>query len=183
MREGFHAHDGWYFRREPGGHVVVEVAESDHHDAPLRVAAIFDPNSWASIVASVSHHGETEGTWRAVRLFHQPADILPRHRPVNAPVNAPTTPVPAGPSTPGRHRRHKGAHMDPADIAHRFAFHTATSDEKRDAHISVRQHCRELADFLNDALPDGREKSLAVTHLEEVMFWGNAALARQAPAA
>lgn len=70
--------------------------------------------------------------------------------------------------------------MDSADIEHRFAFHAATADEKRDAHTSVRQGCRELADLMNERLPEGREKSLAVTKLEEVMFWGNAALARQA---
>lgn len=68
--------------------------------------------------------------------------------------------------------------MDPADIENRFAFHAATTDEKRDAHTSVRQDCRALADSLNDKLPDGREKSLAISRLEEVMFWGNAALAR-----
>lgn len=68
--------------------------------------------------------------------------------------------------------------MAPEDIAHRFAFHPATTDEKRDAHTSVRQQCRQLADSLNEQLPEGREKSLAITHLEEVMFWGNAALAR-----
>ena len=68
--------------------------------------------------------------------------------------------------------------MDPADIENRFAFHAATTDEKRDAHSSVRRQCRALADELNVQLPEGREKSLAITKLEEVMFWGNAALAR-----
>lgn len=68
--------------------------------------------------------------------------------------------------------------MNPADIENRFAFHAATTEEKRDAHTSVRQQCRQVADFLNEKLPDGREKSLAITHLEEAMFWGNAALAR-----
>lgn len=72
--------------------------------------------------------------------------------------------------------------MDPADIANRFAFHPAATAEKRDAHTSIRQRCRQLADGLNAELPDGREKSLAITRLEEVMFWGNAALARTAPA-
>lgn len=68
--------------------------------------------------------------------------------------------------------------MKAEDIEHRFAFHAATTEEKRDAHASVRQVCRVLADFLNEKLPEGREKSLAITGLEEVMFWGNAALAR-----
>lgn len=69
--------------------------------------------------------------------------------------------------------------MDSYDIEHRFAFHAATTAEKADAHTSVRQQCRQLADALNDLLPEGREKALAVTKLEEVMFWGNAALARR----
>lgn len=69
--------------------------------------------------------------------------------------------------------------MAPEDIEHRFAFHAATTDEKRDAHTSVRQACKQLADQINEQCPDGREKSLAITALEEVMFWGNASLARQ----
>jgi hypothetical protein len=69
--------------------------------------------------------------------------------------------------------------MDSADIAHRFAFHPATTEEKRDAHTSVRAGCLSLAEFLNLKLPEGREKDEAIKHLEHVMFWGNAALARQ----
>jgi hypothetical protein len=68
--------------------------------------------------------------------------------------------------------------MQSDDIAHRFAFHAASTQEKRDEHTSVRQACRRLADELNASLPEGREKALAVTKLEEVMFWSNAALAR-----
>lgn len=64
------------------------------------------------------------------------------------------------------------------ELDRRFNFHAATTEEKRDAHTSVRQGCRSLADFLNEKLPDGREKSIVFTKLEEVMFWGNAALAR-----
>lgn len=69
--------------------------------------------------------------------------------------------------------------MNSSDIEHRFAFHGANTQEKRDEHTSVRQQCRQLADALNDRLPDGREKSVAVTKLEEVMFWANAAIARE----
>lgn len=68
--------------------------------------------------------------------------------------------------------------MDEADIKHRFAFHAARDEEKRDAHSSVRQLCCSVALALNEKLPDGREKALVMTHLEEAMFWGNAALAR-----
>jgi hypothetical protein len=69
--------------------------------------------------------------------------------------------------------------MDTRDIANRFAFHPATTEEKRNEHGSVRNHCWDLATFLNGKLPEGREKALAITKLEEVMFWANAAIARQ----
>jgi hypothetical protein len=69
--------------------------------------------------------------------------------------------------------------VDPKDIEHRFAFHAAPTQEKRDEHTSVRQNCRRLADLLNEALPEGREKVVVMTKLEEVMFWANAAIARE----
>ena len=69
--------------------------------------------------------------------------------------------------------------MDSKDIENRFAFHAASRQEKADEHTSARQGCRQLADQLNALLPEGREKSLAVTKLEEVMFWANAAIARE----
>lgn len=68
--------------------------------------------------------------------------------------------------------------MKKEDIDHRFAFHAATTQEKKDEHSSVRAKCRELAHFINGATVEGREQSLAITHLEEVMMWANAAIAR-----
>lgn len=65
------------------------------------------------------------------------------------------------------------------DIINRFAFHAALTAEKRAEHGSVRSECWNLAEFLNDQLPEGREKALAITKLEEAMFWANAAIARQ----
>jgi hypothetical protein len=70
MREGFHAHDGWYFRRNTDDSVTIEVAESNHVDAPLRVGASFDPDTWASIVASVSAHGGNSATFYAAQNLH-----------------------------------------------------------------------------------------------------------------
>lgn len=69
--------------------------------------------------------------------------------------------------------------MDHADLNNRFDFHPATTPERQEAHTIVRERCATLAGSLGDLLPEGREKALAITKLEEVMFWANAAVARQ----
>lgn len=65
------------------------------------------------------------------------------------------------------------------DIEHRFAFHAATTQEKRDEHTSVRAACRDLALRVQQDVPEGREKALALTKIEEAMMWANAAIARE----
>ncbi len=64
------------------------------------------------------------------------------------------------------------------DLENRFAFHPANTEEKRNEHTSVRKNCLELAKFINEKVPEGCEKALAITHLEEVMMWSNAGIAR-----
>jgi hypothetical protein len=64
------------------------------------------------------------------------------------------------------------------DLINRFGYHPANTEEKKSAHELVRAECLQVAVSWNDALPPGREKSLALTKLEEAMFWANAAHAR-----
>lgn len=66
-----------------------------------------------------------------------------------------------------------------ADINQRFDYHRPDA-ERVVAHEGVRAACKDLAHKFDRDLPPGREKALAVTKLEEAMFWGNAAIARVA---
>lgn len=69
--------------------------------------------------------------------------------------------------------------MDQNDLNNRFSFHPATAENnKGPLHDTVRMKCLELASSLNALIPEGREKSLVITHIEEAMFWANAAVAR-----
>ncbi|QBJ00232.1 hypothetical protein SEA_PHARAOH_43 [Mycobacterium phage Pharaoh] len=65
-----------------------------------------------------------------------------------------------------------------AEIRHRFAFHAATTPEKQNEHASVRAAIGSTAEYVDANVPEGREKALAITKLEEAMFWANAAIAR-----
>jgi hypothetical protein len=64
------------------------------------------------------------------------------------------------------------------DIEHRFSYHPPSDPSIAGTHETVRAMVKELAHKLNGMLPEGREKSLAVTKLEEALFWANAAIAR-----
>jgi len=68
--------------------------------------------------------------------------------------------------------------LDHHDIENRFTYHPPDDDRKAQLHQAVRSKARALAHDLNNMLPDGREKALAFTHLEEVTMWANAAIAR-----
>lgn len=65
------------------------------------------------------------------------------------------------------------------DLEWRFRHHAPPDQHRIADHAEVRARCLELAIDLNRIVPDGREKSLAMTNLEEVMMWANAGIARQ----
>lgn len=65
---GFHARDGWYFRREDDGSVRILAPDSLGPGAHQVVT--LDADTWASVVASVSSGGETSESFQAARRFH-----------------------------------------------------------------------------------------------------------------
>lgn len=68
--------------------------------------------------------------------------------------------------------------MEINDIRARFSYHapTTASATRND---SLRAQFRNLAYSLNESLPDGREKSLVITHLEDAMHWAIEAISRK----
>lgn len=65
------------------------------------------------------------------------------------------------------------------ELKRRFEHHPPLNVDVAELHDLVRGDVSELANRLNQELPDCREKSLAMTKLEEVLFWSNAAIARE----
>lgn len=65
----------------------------------------------------------------------------------------------------------------PDRIENDFAYHKPTP-EKVVTHGEMREKCKDLALYLEANVPASRELSTALTHLEEVMMWANAGIAR-----
>lgn len=62
-------------------------------------------------------------------------------------------------------------------IENDFMFHPAKDDQGA-RHQRIRSAARDLAIAIATLVPEGREKSLALTKAEEAMFWANAGIAR-----
>lgn len=69
--------------------------------------------------------------------------------------------------------------MAPDDLNNRFTYH-APKPGQPEVYQRLRDEAKTLAESINEACPESREKSLAVTKLEEAVFWANAAIARNA---
>lgn len=64
------------------------------------------------------------------------------------------------------------------ELENRFSYHPPRNDNDRLDHQLVKAYLKRAADVVNERVPDGREKSTAMTKIEEAMFWANAGLAR-----
>lgn len=68
--------------------------------------------------------------------------------------------------------------IDPKDLVNRFSHHAPQDEETVKKYEMMRSIALSFSAVINDLVPDSREKSLAITHLEEVVFWANAGIAR-----
>ena len=67
--------------------------------------------------------------------------------------------------------------MPTPDLENRFTFH-APKDGQPQTYEGLRSIALNYARTIDEQCPDSREKSLALTHLEECVMWANAAIAR-----
>lgn len=63
------------------------------------------------------------------------------------------------------------------DLAKRFTYHPPGPDQVP-VYEAIRARGRDFAEWLDKFVPDGREKSLAITHIEQAVMWANAGVAR-----
>ena len=62
-------------------------------------------------------------------------------------------------------------------IEHNFSYHPP-KDGQASKYKSIRNTAKILAYEIEEKCPDSREKSLAMTKLEEAVMWANASIAR-----
>ena len=66
--------------------------------------------------------------------------------------------------------------MNPT-IENNFTYHAPKEGQSK-LYEDIRNKAKELAYLIDGICPNGREKSLAFTKLEESVFWTNAGIAR-----
>lgn len=76
-------------------------------------------------------------------------------------------------STPG------APHMPlpPSDLALRFRYYPPNAEQSA-RYRQLREKAYEMALLISDLCPDSRERSHAITQLEDALMWANASIAR-----
>ena len=67
--------------------------------------------------------------------------------------------------------------MDVDELKNRFIYHPL-KDGQAERYQEIRNYAHGLASLINHQCPESREKSLAITHLEDAVMWANASIAR-----
>lgn len=67
--------------------------------------------------------------------------------------------------------------MTPKELDKRFTYHEPNEDKKI-RFLNIRNAAKQLAYIIDNVCPEGREKSLSLTRLEESVMWANASVAR-----
>lgn len=67
--------------------------------------------------------------------------------------------------------------IDPAQIENAFTYHPPTEEQVQKYQL-IRQQAKQLAHTINAQCPDGREKNVAMDHLDALVMFANASIAR-----
>lgn len=67
--------------------------------------------------------------------------------------------------------------MEEPNLINRFSYH-APKGNQPERYQNIRAMALTYAMYIAAHTPESREQSLAITKLEEVVFWANAAIAR-----
>lgn len=67
--------------------------------------------------------------------------------------------------------------MKNPQIENNFSYH-APKEGQPAKYETIRANAKDLAYFIETVCPNSREKALAMTNLEQAVFWANAAIAR-----
>jgi len=76
---------------------------------------------------------------------------------------------PVAPASPG---------IPDDELERRFNYHTPVHDQP-ERYVRIREIAKQLAYTIRDLTPPSREQSLALTELEQAVFWANASIARR----
>lgn len=79
MRDGFHWRRGLYFRRTEDGSVELTQTKHAGKSDEIEWQRAIPVEEWPSIVAAVSHQGETGERYRAALAFHGEPDAEGYH--------------------------------------------------------------------------------------------------------
>lgn len=63
------------------------------------------------------------------------------------------------------------------NLENNFTYHKPTAMQQKRYEL-IRSEAKDLADKLMNYCPESRERSLALTNLEQTVMWANAAIAR-----
>ena len=67
--------------------------------------------------------------------------------------------------------------MELEEFIKRFTYHPP-KDDQLERYETIRELGKEFATVVQECSPESREKSLAMTKIEEAIMWANAAIAR-----
>ena len=67
--------------------------------------------------------------------------------------------------------------MDSKTVENNFTYHPPKPDQI-EKYTAIRDTGKNVVELINDVCPESREKSLAITKIEEAIMWANAAVAR-----